>query len=96
MCISVIDDLEAHGDFVGLYKVEYIASDVLVTILKDVLLRHNLKITNCHGQCYDRASNMSGRSGVAIQFLAEEPQALYTHCYSHVINFSCWRRTEAA
>ena len=31
-----------HKDFVGLYKVESIAADILVTVVKDVLLRHNL------------------------------------------------------
>ena len=31
-----------HKDFVGLYEVESIAADILVTVVKDVLLCHNL------------------------------------------------------
>ena len=42
----------------------------------------NLSISNCQGQCYDGASNMSGiRHGVATQFLSDESRALYNHCY---------------
>ena len=55
----------------------------------DVLLRLNLSLSNCHGQCYDGASNMSGkRSGVATQLRKEEPRALYTHCYGHALNLA--------
>lgn len=49
----------------------------------------NLSISNCHGQCYDGASNMSGiRRGTATQFLSEEPCALYNHCYGHALNLA--------
>ena len=29
---------------------------------------------------------MNGRSGVAAPISAEEPRALYTHCYGHALN----------
>ena len=49
----------------------------------------DLSISNCRGQCYDGASNMSGvRRGVATQFLTEEPRALYNHCYGHALNLA--------
>ncbi len=54
------EDLEAHEDFIGLYKVESIAANELVTVIKDVLLRNNLSINFCRGrgQCYDGARNI--------------------------------------
>ena len=52
---------------------------MLVSVLKDVLLRLNLSIHNCRGQCYDGAANMAGaRTGVATQITREEPKAIAT------------------
>ena len=62
---------------------------MIVATAKDVLVRMNLKLSDCRGQCYDGASNMSGsKSGVASQIIAEEPRALYTHCYGHALNLA--------
>ena len=58
--------LQVHEDFVGLYQTDSITSDSLVSIIEDVLLRFNLKLENCRGQCYDGARNMKGHiSGVS-------------------------------
>ena len=33
---------------------------------------------------------MSGKkSGVAIRMQADEPRAVYTHCYGHALNLAC-------
>ena len=57
-----------------------ITADSLVAIIKDTLLRMNLKVEHCRGQCYDGASVMSGaRNGVAKQISTDEPRAVYTH-----------------
>ena len=86
----VDSSLEVHEDFVGLYETASITSDSLVGIIKDVMLRFNLKLENCRGQCYDGASSMKGRiSGVSTQLLQEEPRAIYTHCYGHSLNLAC-------
>ena len=70
---SVNDNLTVTEDFSGLYKTESIKSSSLVSI-KDVLLRMNMKLKYCRGQCYDGASNMTGvRNGVAKQLTDEEP-----------------------
>ena len=83
-------NLDAHETFVGLYCTDSITANSLVQIIKDVLLRLNLKLENCRGQCYDGASNMKGiRSGVATQISAIEPRAVYTHCYGHSFNLAC-------
>ena len=69
LCIRYIDELfQPHEDFLGLYFVESIKADILVACLKDVLVRMNMPITNCRGQCYDGAANMMRiRNGVATQ-----------------------------
>ena len=62
--------LEVNEDSVGLYKTHSISSDSLCALIKDALLRFNLKLENCKGQCYDGASNMKGHvSGVSTQIL---------------------------
>ena len=90
VCIRWVDEeFEAHEEFIGLHKVDSICADVLVGVLKDTLLRMNLKINQCRGQCYDGASNMSGtKSGVATQIAAEESRAVYIHCYGHALNLA--------
>ena len=64
---------------------------LLVLTALDVLIRINLKLSCCRGQCYDGASNMSGvKSGAAahVQLCAEEKRALFTHCYRHALNLT--------
>ena len=91
LCLRwVDDDFNVHEDLIGLYKVETISADNLVALIKDTLLRMNLSLNRARGQCYDGAANMSGaKSGVAKQLTDEEPRALYTHCYGHVLNLAC-------
>ena len=44
-------------------------------------------MSDCRGQCYDGAANMSGsKSGVAMQFRSEETRATFIHCYGHALN----------
>ena len=82
-------DLQDSVAFIGLYAVDAINADCLVSAIKDVLIRMNLKLSCCRGQCYDGASNMSGvKSGVATQLCAEEKRALFTHCYCHALNLT--------
>ena len=88
ICLRWVDkNLEPHEDFIGLDKVDSTAADVIVKVLKDTLLRFNLSINQCRGQCYNGASSMSGRrSGTAVEIMSEEPCSLYTHCYGHALN----------
>ena len=86
---AVKDNLTVTEDFIGLYKTESIGSSLLVSIIKDVLLRMNLKLKYCRGQCYDWASNLTGvRNGVAKQLTDEEHRAIFTHCYGHALNLA--------
>ena len=61
----------------------------MTQLIKDILIRLSLPLERCRGQCYDGASNMSGRrSGVATQIQLEEPRALYVHCMGHSLNLA--------
>ena len=72
-----------------MYLTDSITSEALVVVIKDTLVRLNLKIQHCCGQCYDGASSMCGtRKGVAKTLLDEEPRAVFTHCYGHALNLA--------
>ena len=90
ICFRWIDsNLQDHEDFIGLYEVDNISANCLVHHIKDVLLRMNLNLSKCRGQCYDEASNMSGvKNGVAAQISSEEKRAIYTHCYGHSLSLA--------
>ena len=66
-----------------------INTDSLVGAIKDSLIRMNIQISNCRGQCYDGVSNMSGsKKGVAAQITSEENRALFVHCHAHSLNLA--------
>ena len=76
-------------NFVGIHCVDSIGSDTLVATLKDTLIRMNVPISNCRGQCYDGAANMCRiRKGVAAQISSEEPRSIFIHCYGHALNLA--------
>ena len=55
------------------------------------MVRLNLSLQNCRGQCYDGAANMAGsRNGVATQIASEEPRAIFVHCWA-CSQFGSWR-----
>ena len=59
VCVRWVDNkFEAHEDFIRIHTVENIKSDTFVTVLKDILIRLNISLSNCRGQCYDGTSNM--------------------------------------
>ena len=90
ICLRWVDcDLVAHDEFIGLKDMPCTNADSIVSELKEVLLRMNLKLNKCRGQCYDGCSTMTGhRNGVAVQIKEEEKRALYTCCYAHSLNLA--------
>ena len=90
ICMRYVDAAFAvHEEFVGLYYCLDIKANTIFSIVKDTLLRLNLCLTRCRGQCYDGASNMAGsRNGLKTHILQEEPCALFTHCYGHSLNLA--------
>ena len=60
-------DLDVYEEFIGPSKVDNITASTLTNVLKDVLLRSNIPIKNCRGQCYDGTSNMMGIKSVVAR-----------------------------
>ena len=75
MCIRWVDKkFEIHEDQVELINVPKTDAATLTTVIKDCLIRFSLPITQCRGQAYDGASNMSGHiNGVAAKIQEIEP-----------------------
>ena len=96
LCLRWVDELfHIHEDFLGFYQLENIKSDTIVSAIRDVLLRTQISLDNCRGQCYDGASNMLGKkSGVAKQILDIQPKAFPTHCHCHSLSLSVKETTK--
>ena len=56
--IQVDKSFYTHEDFIGVYNVNNIKADTLVTVIKGVSIRLNIPISNARGQCYDGPENM--------------------------------------
>ena len=84
VCLRWVDDeLNAHDEFIGT-NAEYTVRE-----LKDCLLRMDLKLTKCRGQCYDGCTTMKGlKNGVVVKIKKEEQRALYSHCHVHSLNLA--------
>ncbi|CAB3991857.1 zinc finger MYM-type 1-like [Paramuricea clavata] len=88
LCFQWVDgQLDGHEDFLGFYNIPNIASETIVQAIKDSLIRLQLSLSQCRGQCYDGASNMLGKkSGVAKQIQECEAKALPTHCHGYSLS----------
>ena len=67
VCIRFVcaQTFEVFEDCIGLYSTDRTDSNTLTQLIKVVLVRLSLPLEHCRVQCYDGASNMSGRcSGV--------------------------------
>ena len=70
-----------HEDFIGIYNVDNIKADTLVTVIKRRfdLVKHPM--VNAHGQCYDGAKNICGtKNGTSNNFF----QKIQGH-FSHIV-----------
>ena len=56
---------------------------------KDVLTRFELNMSDCRGQCFDGAANMSGNvTGLQKKIIEIQPKALFVHCMNHCLSLS--------
>ena len=90
ICIRWVDkELQAHEDFLGFYNVPDIGAETIVSAIKDVLLKLQLSLVNCRGQCYDEASNMMGHKTSAAKRIQDlQPKTYPTHCHGHSLSLS--------
>ena len=72
---------------IELIQVPKTDAKTLATLIKDSLIRLALPISQCRGQAYDGAANMSGHiSGVAALIQQVKESALYVHYLGHCTN----------
>lgn len=58
-------------------------------LIEDTLLRCNLLLNKCRGQCYDGASVMKGHNkGVAKRIMEKQPKVIYMHCTAHSLSLA--------
>lgn len=91
LCLAryVNENLKSVEDFIGFYEMESTSAETLFCALNDALLRMGLSWSDCRGQCYDGAANMSGcRSGVQARVRALQEEAMYVHCNAHSMNLA--------
>ena len=90
LCIRWVgSDLNPHEEFIGLHSLGVANADLTVHVIKDILVRMNISLSKCRGQCYDGCSTMKGeKKGVAKQIKDIEKKALLTHCYTHSLNLA--------
>ena len=59
ICLRWVDQhMDVHENFMGLYVIPNISADTIFGVVKDTLVRLNLGLSRCRGQCYDGASNI--------------------------------------
>ena len=81
--------MEVEENCLGLYATERTDAETLTKLIMDSLVRFNLPLSRCRGQCYDGAGNMSGRcKGVATRIQSKESRAVYIHCMAHSLNLA--------
>lgn len=88
VCIRWVDEeLNIHEDPVELIHLLKTDAETITSALKDCLIIFSLPISQCCGQGYDGASNMSGHlNGVAARIERDVPSALFVHCFAHCTN----------
>lgn len=54
-----------------------------------ILSRHNLDVSNIHGQGYDGTCDMREQwNGLQALFLSQCPSAYYIHCFAHKLDLA--------
>ena len=86
-----------HEDTLGLIQLPNTKSVTIFQAIKDILIRCSLPLSQCRGQAFDGAANMSGvRNGVQALVKPEASQALYVHCLAHNLNLCLKDVTKAS
>ena len=68
-------------------KVDETLSETLFKTVCQTFEEHHIDVKNLRGQCYDGASNVSGKhTGLQARLKELSPSAMFVHCYAHVLN----------
>ena len=90
LCVSIrwVDRHYNINEYpLGLVQLPNAEALTIFDTIKDVLIRCSLPLSQCRGQAFDGAANMSGLHN-SVQGLVkrEESKALYVHCLAHSLN----------
>lgn len=89
VCLRYVHKGETYETFIGFYETKSAEGKVLFELIRKVLTNLGVRIEDIVGQCFDGASNMSGpKKGVAVRIQEVAPQAIYVHCYGHLLNLA--------
>lgn len=88
ICFRTVDNnLNVDEIFMGFFETAITDAKTLLELVTDVLSKLTLNISNCRGQCYDGAANVSGhKSGLQKRINDLESRALYVHFTAHTLN----------
>ena len=85
----VDDKFSVHEDFLELCLLPHSDAESVTRVITDALLRYQLPVSNCRGQCYDGASVMAGQvTGVSKRISDMESRAAYVHCMALSLNLA--------
>uniref|UniRef100_H2ZS35 DUF4371 domain-containing protein n=1 Tax=Latimeria chalumnae TaxID=7897 RepID=H2ZS35_LATCH len=80
---------ETHEEVMDFYQTDATDAASLFKIVEDMLLRFDLPFSDCQGQCYNRASNVSGKFiGLQARVKEQEPRAVFVHCTAYSLNLA--------
>ena len=90
ICTRWIDKhLEVSEDFLVFFNMPFTGAETIVRVIKGVLLKLQLSLAYCRGQCYDGGSNMLGhKTGVAKRIQGVQSNAHSPHCHGHSLSLS--------
>lgn len=90
LCVRFVDGTGAvREEFLGFVECSSIKGNELCTKILSFLQEANLDLLKLRAQCYDGASNMSGKyRGVQALIRERSPHANYVHCKSHCLNLA--------
>ena len=88
LSIRWIDDsYQMYEEPIGLVQLPDTKEQTIYSVIKDLLIRCLLSLSQCRGQAFDGAGNMSGvRNGVQALIKQDENRALYVHCLAQNLN----------
>lgn len=90
ICLRVVkEDLLISEYFMEFQAVQNTKSETLKNLVLQFLGKQTLDIHDMRGQCYDGASNVSGRiTGLQTLIRQIESRAMFVHCSTHCVSLS--------
>ena len=82
-----VKQAKIHERFLTFVEVSNLDAESLTEYIMNTLKSYHLNLDSIVSQAYDGASVMSGRcTGVQKRVMEVVPQAVYIHCFAHILN----------